>query len=381
MSQQYDYGSNLIPFPNIGLWSPGASQSLQTNQTLDVAAEGVQYLGYLCIDGRATGKTISSAGGKIHFMVGASTFAAAAGGSVIRVGLQDVSATAGTPARGDGTFDVYKDLTSATDTITANAYNTATMATGTKTLSHGDLVAISFKMTARGGADSVVLQSMAMGALNNWPQVTAESSTAVFTGVQNAPNAIIEFDDGTFGWIQGTFPVNSSVLNLTYDVNNVTADEYGCPLRFPRPVTIDGLWVFAQFVGSGPHEVLLYSDPFGTPTLVPGTSISYDSDMIQAASNRLSHFMFAAPVTLNADTTYIVTIRPTTADDVVGNYFTVSNASFLKAMSGGTYATYAQRLNNTGAFTETTTRRFLAGVLLAGGNDLHVPRASYQLGA
>lgn len=378
MTQQYDYGSSLIPFPNIGLWSPGASQSLQTNQTLDVAAEGVQYLGYLCIDGRATGKTISNAGGKIHFMAGAVTFANA--GTTIRVGIQDINATTGTPARGDGTFDVYKDLVGGTDTINANAYNTATMANGTKTLSHGDLVAISFKMSARGGADSVVLQSMAMGALNNWPQVTAESSAAAFTGVQNTPNAIIEFDDGTLGWIQGTFPVSSSVTNLTYDVNS-SPDEYGCPLRFPRPVSVEGLWCFAQFLPSGPTEILLYSDPFGTPTLVPGTSISYDTDMIQAAANRLSYFMFAAPVTLNADTTYIVTIRPTTADDVIANYFTVSNANFLKAMSGGTYATYASRVNNAGAFTETTTRRFLAGVLLAGGSDLHVPRAGYQLGA
>lgn len=378
MSQQYDYGSSLIPFPNIGLWSPGASQSLQTLQTLDAANEGLQFLGHLFIDGRATGKTFSSAGGKIHFMAGATTFANA--GTTLRVGIQDISATAGTPARGDGTFDTYKDLVGGTDTITANSYNTATMANGTKTLSHGDLVAISFKLTSRGGVDSVVLQGMGCGQLSNWPQVTAESSAAAFTGAQNAPNAIIEFDDGTLGWIFGTFPVSSSVTNLTYDVNS-SPDEYGCPLRFPRPVTIDGLWAFAQFVPSGPTEILLYSDPFGTPTLVSGASVSYDADMIQAAGNRLSHFLFPAPVTLAADTMYIVTIRPTTADDVIANYFTVANANFLKAMPGGTYATYASRTNNTGAFTETTTRRFLAGVLLAGGADARGSRANYQLGA
>lgn len=375
MSQQYDYGINLVPFPNRGLWSPGASSSLQTLQTLDAANEGLQFLGYLCIEGRATSKTFSSAGGKIHFMAGATTFANA--GTTLRIGVQDVSATTGTPARGDGTFDTYKDMVGGTDTITGSSYNTATMANGTKTMSHGDLIAISFKLTARGGTDSVIVQGLANEALANWPQVTTESSAGVFAGAQNSPNAIIEFDDGTLGWIHGTMPVNTGVTGVTFDVNS-TPDEIGIPLRFPRPVSVDGVWVFAQFVPSGPTEIILYSDPFGTP--VAEKTISYDADMIQAAGNRISHFMFASPATLNPDVDYLVAVRPTTADDAIVNYFGVANANYLKAMSGGTYSDYATRTNNTGAFSRTTTRRFLGGVLLAGGADLHVPRATFQLG-
>lgn len=376
MSQQYDYGSNISRFPSEGLWSPGASQSLQTNQTFNAANVGLYFIGYVVIDGRPTSaKTLSSAGGKIHFMAGATTFANA--GTTLRIGIQDVNATTGTPARGDGTFDVYKDMVGGTDTITGSAYNTATLATGSKSIAHGDLIAIAFRMTARGGADSVILQSLASASLFNWPQVTAESSGGAFSSVQNVPNAIIEFDDGTLGWIHGTMPVNTGVTNVTYDVNS-TPDEVGIPLRFPRPVSVEGLWVFAQFVPSGPKEIILYSDPFGTP--VAEKTISYDADMIQANGNRISHFLFGAPFTLNPDVDYLVGIRPTTADDVIANYFGVANANYLKAMSGGTYSDYATRTNNTGAFSRTTTRRFLGGVLPCGGSDLHVPRATFQLG-
>ena len=67
------------------------------------------------------------------------------GSTNLRIGLQDV-----TPATGfeDGTFDVYADLVGGTDTIAEDVILATPMESGTKTVTHGDLLAIAIEMTA-----------------------------------------------------------------------------------------------------------------------------------------------------------------------------------------------------------------------------------------
>lgn len=370
MTAVYDYGGGPVMYPNMGIFNIGNSGSLQTVATMDAAGEACHLIGQIFIDGRpSTAKTFSSAGGKIHWMVGAKTFADV--GTTIRVGIQDVVMTAGSPARGDGTFDTYKDLVGGTDVINATAYNTATMANGTKSITHGDLIAIVWNMTARGGTDSVINQGLAnsAGSAFHLPQCTAEAPAATFTAAITVPNAIIEFDDGTLGWLYGTIPVDLAANSTVSFDSGTTPDEYGVTLRFDRPVTIDGLWALILPAGSGPSEIILYSDPLGTPAAVSGGTYSFDHDIKIAASGRFAFFIFPTPITLSASTKYGVCIRPTTLDNIDIFYFRVSNANFLKALPGGVNSTYITRTDNAGVFTETTTRRLHAGVLLSGGDN------------
>lgn len=356
-------------YPQIQLWGSDFSTSSAETAVMDAAGEETFLMGPIFIDGRpASAKTISSAGGKIHFLPGTTTFANA--GTTLRVGIQDVDATTGTPARGDGTFDVYDDLVGATDTITSDTYKTVTMSSGTKSITHGDIIAISFSMTARGGADSVRLRGSSSGdALRFWPQITVNAPAATYTSQLRFPNAVIEFDDGTLGWIYGTVPVTGGATTVTYD-SGTTPDEYGSTVKFTRPVTIDGLWGFIGAITlSGSIEAILYSDPLGTPAAVSGGTITIDPDMRNANGNAMWSGLFAAPITLAANTKYGICFRPTTADDMRVFYYTFSSANFQKALPGGTDSTYITRTDNTGVFTETTTRRLLAGVLLAGGDD------------
>lgn len=376
----YDYGGGPVMYPNMGTFNIASSGSLQTITTMAASGQACHLVGQVFIDGRpSAAKTFSSAGGKIHFMAGACTFANA--GTTLRVGIQDANLTTGSPARGDGTFDTYKDMVGGTDTITANAYNTVTMASGTKSITHGDMIAIVFNMTARGGADSVIVQGLSQysGGLFHLPQCTAEAA-AVFTTQPTVPDAIIEFDDGTLGWVYGTMPVDAGPNNVVSFNSGSTPDEYGTTVQFPRPVSVEGMWAFIVAAGSGPSEFLIYSDPMGTPTLVTGATYSFDHDLKQSANERFVHVLFPQPVTLAANTRYGVTMRPTTTDNITAHYFRVANANYFKAMTGGIYSTYISRTNNAGAFTETTTRRLEMGLLISGGDEGQGPLPTYQLG-
>ncbi len=379
MTIVYDYGISPVIYPNHGLWEPSNSSSLNTISTMDAAGEACHFIGQVIINGRPTSaKTFSSAGGKLHLMIGARTFTN--GGTTARFGIQDVNLTAGSPGRGDGTFDVYKDMIGGTDTINANAYNTITMANGSKSIAHGDLIAIVVNMTARGGADSIITQGLIGTTLSHFPQSTAEAPAGTFSTSQGAPNAIIEFDDGTLGWIYGTLPASTSTSTISFDVNSAT-DEIGGTLKLQRPMMIDGLWFLVGFVGSGPTEFILYSDPLGTPVAVPGGTVTFDHDLKQSTSQRYLHAFFTAPIILSPNTLYGFAARPTTADDVILQYLTCASNSYLNALPGGIYSTYIGRADQTGAFSETTTRRLIGGVLMAGGEDLHSRRAQYTLGA
>src|SRR5687768_973556 len=128
-----------IYFPNHG---PTRLLAVANGNTLNAATDKTCLVGHVYWEGRAASKTISSSGGAIMFRAGAVTFAN--GSTTLDVGIQDVDSANGPVVRGDGTFDVKKTHQGGTDTINATAFNTISMATGSKTITHGDLVAVVF---------------------------------------------------------------------------------------------------------------------------------------------------------------------------------------------------------------------------------------------
>lgn len=180
----------------------------------DATNENACVVGYLELDGGSGTKTISQAGGgSITVRINTATFATAS--SEYRFGLEDVG-PAGAP---DGTQDVYGAKIAGTHTINANAYNTFAMTSGTKTVSHGDFLAITGRMPTRAGADSLAIGTF----LNHLTDPIFPSSLPY--GVLNGSRsdemlwAMITFDDGTKGWIKGTellvFPAATAATQST----------------------------------------------------------------------------------------------------------------------------------------------------------------------
>ena len=333
--------------PNLIVSSFDALNSDNSVSTIDAAGESCAVIGYVALqNGNAASKTISSAGGKIYYRTNAITFAN--GSTAMSIGIQDVSATTGLE---DNTFDVRAALVGGVDTVTANAFMAAAMTTGTKTIAHGDLIAIVFEMTARGGADSFTVDRLSpVSSFDMIPYGTGDTGTLSKNPL--FPFAMIEFDDGTVGWILGTSIPNYGRAAISYNSGS-TPDEYCVTFTPTFTCEIDAVGV--DFSDLDPAtdtvEVILYTDPLGTP--VATVTMTPDSDQTnQAAAGYTNNMFFLTPTTLTAGVTYGIAIRPTTTGNVQIGYWDLltGNDKIRRMGTWGDTLSLASRTNQTGAF-------------------------------
>lgn len=352
------YGTIITPYPQLptGVIVTGSPNS----GTIDAAGESQAAIGYVLLStGPGTSKVISSSGGKIHWKTGAITFAN--GTTNLRIGIQDVAAT----GLEDGTYDVRGDLVGGTDTITANVVMSTAMETGSKTIAHGDLIAVVIEMTARGGADSVVVGKGSSNGLV--PYGTADVGSGPVRNAQ-LPAFTIEFDDGTVGWFTASSFV--SLVEASPALNTgTTPDEVALIFRLPFPAQVAGLLLAVTSVAAADDfEGILYTDPLGTPAAAH--TLTQDSDLTSAAG-ALWDRPLSSLYSVTADTDYAVALRPTTANSI--NYtrlnFNTSNGVLRKPTMLGTNWSLGTRSNQTGAFTPDTTILPLFGVWLASFDD------------
>lgn len=357
-----------------------------TQTQLNAAGEKSHYVGYVILENPLGGsKTISAAGGgSIVWKANLCTFANA--GSTMDIGIQDVS-TATAPAQGDGTFDVKASFTGGGGGITSNAINTSVMTTGTKTIAHGALIAIAFDLTARGGTDSILISHNIM--VNLWgdqgmPQVS-DNVTGTFVRNSTAmPNAYIVFDDGSIGWLFGTYFQSVAPTTQTFNSGTGTADEYGNLLYYPHTFYAFGIAVLGNYAGtSSDTELLLYSTPLGTPAVQ--RTITVDATQLGLTAG-MGHFfhLFSTPYLVKAYTEHAVTIRPTTANNV-SIYYTDTNSSVGGKTGSANSNCYAvRRLDNSGAFSDynggTAKTRRMSIALLGSYMEQGVNMCSGQVG-
>lgn len=329
------------------------------DSVIDAADEYVHWTGHLWLPARSGSKTISAAGGgKIHWMVGAATITFANASTNLRVGIQDVSATGG-PARGDGTFDVYADLVGGTDTITAATFRTDAMESGTKTLTHGDHFAIVIGMTARGGTDLVRVKGVASLGLNS-PQTVLQTSGPAYAAVSNTCICAIEFDDGTFGFFDGGWVTSTGIgfAALSWHLDS-TPDEYANIFQVPFPCSIDAVTACVTATNTdSDYEIILYSDPLGTPTVIETITVDA-AHHIAYGAYRIYQRPLATVRTLLANTDYAIALRPTSGNpnNIGVGYHDVADVAHWDAHSLGDKCYIGSRSGQTGAFSTTTTRR------------------------
>ena len=350
----------LVSIPQ-GLWYPwspieyaSSVGALATVRTMDAAAEGVAFIGHVYINGRPAGaKTFSSSGGKIHWRSGAVTFANA--GTSIDVGVQDVDTTTGQPARSDGTFDVSGTLVGGTDTIAATSLITTSMETGSKSITHGDLIAICLLMTARGWADSVVVQGVTYSAGNMWrPTISFVASGAWTELTSSQPIAVIEFDDGTLGhfFMHGQMTgMYVAATSETYaDATN--PDERGMLFQVPWQCKIDALAAKFSVASATTSDftMSLYATPLGTPSALDSVAIPAESLGNTTTANPFIRGL-ASEIQLEANTDYMLALRATGAGNIGHNLITLADAGHRIFFPGGTTVRKGTRDGGSGAFT------------------------------
>jgi len=348
----------LVTIPT-GIFYPFAADSGGTvskasgsGTAMDAATDKTAMIGRVYISGRpGSAKTLSAAGGgSISFRTGAVTFANA--GTTLDLGIQDVDAANGVIARPDGSFDVSRTLTGGTDTISSNTWTTFAMTggSGSKSIAHGDLIAIVWDMTARGGADSVVL-TLGSTLSGVFPVTNEFQSSAWRTNSIGAPNVLITFDDGTLGIIDSAIPFATALTVESYaDSNN--PDERGIIFQVPWDCKIDAVWANVGITNAtSDYTIALYSTPSGTPSVVSGTSFTVLAEQLSAGSAQsFTPFLLPAEVTLTRNTDYVLAIKATAAGAVRLQSYVFGNTAH-RAFLPYTSQAKVTRDGGSGAFT------------------------------
>lgn len=287
------------------LLAPVATFGMNTatsNMVVDATGESAGIIGHIRLSsGPGTSKTLDT-NGKIHIWLGSVTWAN--GASTARVGVQDIGVT----GLEDGTWDVYAALTGGAG-LTANTMNNLTITNGSKTIAHGDQVALLLEMTNRAGADSIVVIRSATSGGHVKPYATVDSGTGPGKGQQGAPYICIEFGDGTLGWMD-TNPGGSLAASGAFGTGS-NPDEVGLVFRIPFRAQALGFWtMLANVASTDDFKLTLYSDPLGTP--VAQRTFTEDADLCD--NGQIYSRPFTSPFTLEPNTYYCVAFRPTTAN-------------------------------------------------------------------
>mgnify|MGYP001575285369 CR=1 FL=1 len=340
-----------------GMWisslTPFDMGSNGTLSTMNAVGESGMFIGKIQTSDGASHVLSGAGSGKIYWKSGVTTFANA--GTTLRVGVQDVAST----GLEDGTFDVYKDLVGVTDTISGSSIIKTTMATGTKTIADGDLVAVGMEMIAWAGADSITFSSFFGNSFStmNFPYATRDQGTlAKYTSAP--PSITIIFDDGAAGWIHPfymgyNYGSNPSVLSFA---SNTTPDEYAAVFKLPYKASLNQA---ALMIGNAAiadtYEVILYSDPLGTP--VAERTVSVDPNYSGVSGTVGPYFAQFSSYILKPNTYYAVAARPTTTNSIDIGYFDLGSGNdSLKIPSVfGNNILLSSRTDQTGAFAEVQT--------------------------
>lgn len=329
----------------------GQSASLET--AMAATADKVAMLGYAKVAGRATGKVVSAAGGgSITWRTSTVTWANA--GTTMDVGLQGVAAAAGPVPQPNGTFGVKRTLTGGDGNVTGSATKVTAMTggSGTSTISHGDLIAVVWDMTARAGADSVIISHGANGG-SGLPNNNLFTAAAWRTTQGRLPNVVITSDDGTLITIDDTIPFVSAAVETYADATN--PDERGLLFQVPWDCKIDAVRGLLGITdNASDYTITVYSDPLGTPASVASVTVLADRGAV-AAGDREQRFPLAAEVSLSANTDYVIAVRANGTTNTRLPSFTLMDQTHRALQPGSTTVKKATRNNGAGAFTAEAT--------------------------
>jgi len=348
--------------PGTGLWIPhrpmiSLSPGINTS-VIDATGEKVAYLGRVFWYGRSGTKDIRTIGLRFGTVV-------KAGGSALTVSLQNASA-AGNPGVPDETQDQTVAIANADASFASNTWITTGNLSADRTVSLGELLAvvIEFDGSGRLGSDSVQLTGLTSVTTAGWVGglPTMLLKTASWAGQARVPNVLLGFSDGTFGTLDGSWPVSAVGL---IDFNSGTnPNENALEFSLPFPCKVEGGWLFCGGTAGSPFEARLYD---GTSVMTNG-SVSIDPGYWFNPSDQCVPFTFPGEVELAANTTYRLAFAPLSGTDIRVRYFDVATANHFQAHAGGTSWKFNTR--NGGAWgTATDTRRLFCGLRVSSLSD------------
>ncbi len=291
-------------------------------------------------------------------------------GSGLTVSLQNVSTTAAVPLQPDETQDQTVAISNANIPASNSWYRTNALSAN-RTVTHGEWLAVVIEYDGSGRIGTDAINITGLGDMSANGAVCQFCSSALKTGGAWARtfilnNVILEYSDGTFGTLGGpwsvmTLPCSAqSTLNLN---TGSTPDEAGLRFKLPFEAYVEGAWFYSTIsANTVDFDVVLYEGTTAVSTL------SVDASYANNTAIRPGWVFFSSPGRVKPNTEYTLALKPTTANNLGMAYIDVSDANHFQAMAGGTDWHWNQR-TDAGAWTPTTTRRPLMGLLLSHVHD------------
>lgn len=278
----------------------------------------------------------------------------------LRVSLQGMSTTSA-PARPNGDNTTHFTTVHPLELIT-NSWIRTNAVNSSREVKFADRLCVVIEFNEAPSADTVVnLRGRAVGFEKLSTPWTAKYDGSNWNWSQHWPNVVLEFSDGTFGTLDGSY-IASSFGTHTFNSGS-TYDE--CGLRFRTPVNrrVDGAIAFGDLSGDGnsDFEVTLYRDTTALRTA------TIDAHTTSEASD-VKEFLFSSEVDLQNNTDYIVAIRATTANDVALAYRQLYEAGHRTCV-GDTNLVQVMRADQGDWAADTTNKIPFLGVNFSGAND------------
>jgi hypothetical protein len=189
-------------------------------------------------------------------------------------------------------------------------------------VSYGQLLAVQITFQFYDAGSLVYLYSYDPGGggeSRGFPWVAErQTGSSDYTATGTLPNIVLEFTDGTFGMLDGSIPILGSA-----SASIASTDYVGLQFRLPWAVKIDALAAMAAPQGNDETETTTLLIMQGE-TVLGSTEI--DEAEHTAGGERLIIVPLIEEVELEADTDYIVAIRPNNNASATVNYFDLADA-------------------------------------------------------
>lgn len=348
-----------------------ASSPYPLGNTTDIGVGGTNVMAYMIgqiwWEGGGSHTVDTTGSSSIGWYNGNGTFNNA--GTSFKVGIASVDASNGPNGRpvnstGTPTLDVAAVYTGGGGGVTNNAWNESVPTTGTKTIANGDVIAVCMYMATRGGSDNVQVRGITTNNILGSTLPNVGIYNAGFSGQNLLANCAIRASDGTRGYFIGgqLFAAGS---NQSWN-NTSTPKEYGNIIQVPYPCKAYGA-IYETSVAA-PFDLVLYSDPSGTPT--SRASVSVNEKTVGGTGTCVNSALFTTGFgfTLTPGVPYFMAMKPTSASNVSLSYFSFGTAGHQTSVPCGDSGYAASRNGGVISAQNSQKDRFWLGLLVGGGD-------------
>lgn len=297
---------------------------------------------------------------KVHFLTGTVTEE-----DDLKVSFQGIDADTGKP---DETADQFRVVT------LLDTNDNATLSTGimtddgtdtgaARTVTKGERLAIVIEFNSyTDGNLNIAGRGSGIPFHTNGMNYCTHKTAGAWGAHTAQPIVALEYSDGSFAWLPMNPGAVARTVSATYN-NTSTPDERGNIIRVAAPMQVTGLWAVGIF--GADVELVLYDSDGTTPLM----TCSIDKDLAGGIANPCLYAPIGSTtVTLAKDTNYRMAVKPTSASGITIYSEQYGSAARLDQASGGSSIHQTTR-TDAGAWSETTTNRYLCGVLTSGYDD------------